>query len=472
MAERDEPLSERELDVLLRLAAGESNKAIADGLSISPYTVKTHLRNIFIKLDVSTRTEAMTVALQRGVLSVGGPEANGEEPPANAEVMIAEALGTDGAEAVAAEAVAATAVAATAVAEGTPPAGVSHRWRNLAVALLALVGLLVGLFLFIQWREGSLFTTAAVPFTEQELGESRWLSSRPLPEARAGRAATALGLEVYVIGGETAAGVTGDVRVFNTLERTWRRAAAKPTPVTAATAADLFGEIYVPGGFLADGRPTAVVEAYSPSQNAWRRAAPLPQAVAGALTVADGGFLYVFGGRDESGLLDTAFVYDPAADSWRPITPLPEPRADAAGGALIGRIYVAGGADGSGVTDACTVYDPTADAWDECPPMLQARAGAGATVLLNKLYVIGGAAGSGSAAPDYGEVFDPNSRTWTVLNMPPGVAEWADPGVTHVETRIYALGGRLGDTFSDGTLVYSPLVFQTFIPAAPSGGNE
>ena len=73
MAERDEPLSERELDVLLRLAAGESNKAIADGLSISPYTVKTHLRNIFIKLDVSTRTEAMTVALQRGVLSVGSP---------------------------------------------------------------------------------------------------------------------------------------------------------------------------------------------------------------------------------------------------------------------------------------------------------------------------------------------------------------------------------------------------------------
>ncbi len=173
MAERDEPLSERELDVLLRLAAGESNKAIADGLSISPYTVKTHLRNIFIKLDVSTRTEAMTVALQRGVLSVGGPEANGEEPPANAEVMIAEALGTDGAEAVAGGPVAATAVAATAVAEGTPPAGVSHRWRNLAVALLALVGVLVGLFLFIQWREGSLFTTAAVPFTEQELGESR-----------------------------------------------------------------------------------------------------------------------------------------------------------------------------------------------------------------------------------------------------------------------------------------------------------
>ena len=74
MAERGESLSDRELDVLQRLSAGESNKAIADGLSISPYTVKTHLRNIFIKLDVSTRTEAVTVTLQQGLLSVGGSD--------------------------------------------------------------------------------------------------------------------------------------------------------------------------------------------------------------------------------------------------------------------------------------------------------------------------------------------------------------------------------------------------------------
>ena len=70
MAERGEPLSERELDVLRRLAVGESNKAIADGLSISPLTVKTHLRNIYTKLDVSTRTEALNAALQQRLISV------------------------------------------------------------------------------------------------------------------------------------------------------------------------------------------------------------------------------------------------------------------------------------------------------------------------------------------------------------------------------------------------------------------
>ena len=58
MAERDEPLSERELDVLLRLAAGESNKAIAEALGLTPGTVKIHMSRIFKVLEVSNRTEA------------------------------------------------------------------------------------------------------------------------------------------------------------------------------------------------------------------------------------------------------------------------------------------------------------------------------------------------------------------------------------------------------------------------------
>lgn len=469
MAERGEPLSDRELDVLERLAAGESNKAIADGLSISPHTVKTHLRNIFIKLDVSTRTEAMTVAIQQGVLNVGvddqqvmaGRSPDETDGAAGSEWSLTPVEPGRNGRPSPDDALPAPAV--------TPV--VSHRWRNLSLSLLALLLLTAAILAYIQWRGEGLLPVAGEPFVEQELGETRWLSSRPLPEPRAGRAAAAVGLEVYLIGGETGSGVTGDTRVFNTLDRTWRRAAAKPTPVTDVTAADLFGEIYVPGGLLPDGQPTALVEAYSPSQNAWRRAASLPRPVAGAVTVADGGFLYVIGGRDENSPLSTAFVYDPAADNWRPIAPLPEPRAGAAGGALLGQLYVVGGLDDSGETDACAVYDPAADAWDECPPMLQPRAGAGATVVLNKLYVIGSATAD-PAEPGYGEVYDPNSRAWTVLNMPPDVAAWTDPGVTHVETRIYALGGRMGSALSDGTLVYSPLVFQTFIPAAPSGGDE
>ena len=326
--------------------------------------------------------------------------------------------------------------------------------------------LLAAAFAFVQRQSGTLLSVAtAVPFEEQPLGESRWLSSRPLPAARAGRAVVALGLDIYLIGGETADGVVDDVNVFDTQTRAWRRAAAKPTAVAGATAADLFGEIYVPGGVLADGLPTAIVEAYSPSQNAWRRVAPLPQPIAGGLALTDGGFLYLIGGRGEAGVLDTVYLYDPAADSWRPVAALPQPRMEAAGGALTGRLYVVGGSDGAAEQASCFRYDPPRDVWESCPAMLQPRADAGSTVLLNKLYVIGGTAGDNAG---HGEVYDPNTQTWTVLNAPPGITTWAAPGVTHVETRIYAVGGRHSNTLSDATLVYSPLTYQTYIPAAPS----
>lgn len=459
MAEHGEPLSDRELDVLKRLAAGESNKAIADGLSISPYTVKTHLRNIYSKLGVSTRTEAMTVALQQGVLTVpGGVDAPHEEAPdVAARPVAAVAVPSNGAT-----------PAVFPPAAPAAPGAHAHRWRTLSLALLALLLLTAAAFAFVQWREG-VFTPPAAPYVEQPLGETRWLSSRPLAEGRAGRAAAAVGLDVYAIGGETASGASGAVSVFDTKAREWRMAADKPTAVTEATAAELFGEIYVPGGALADGQPTAIVEAYSPAQDAWRRVASLPEPVAGGLAVADAGFLYLIGGRNAAGALPAVYLYDPGADSWRPLAPLPAARAAAAGGALTGRLYVVGGTDGTAAQRSCFIYDPPADTWDTCPDMIRPRVDAGATVLLNKLYVIGGTLGD---EPGNGEVYDPNSRAWTVLNAPPDITAWSAPGVTHVETRIYALGGRRGDALSDATLVYAPLAFQTFIPAAPSDAEE
>jgi DNA-binding NarL/FixJ family response regulator len=63
-------LSEREVDVLKLLAGGRANKEIAASLSISESTVKTHVANIFQKLDVNGRTEAVTEALQRGIIKL------------------------------------------------------------------------------------------------------------------------------------------------------------------------------------------------------------------------------------------------------------------------------------------------------------------------------------------------------------------------------------------------------------------
>jgi DNA-binding NarL/FixJ family response regulator len=65
-----EPLTPREVDVLELLAEGRSNKSIAERLGISDQTVKFHLASIFGKLGASTRTEAVRLALRRGLISL------------------------------------------------------------------------------------------------------------------------------------------------------------------------------------------------------------------------------------------------------------------------------------------------------------------------------------------------------------------------------------------------------------------
>jgi len=67
---RSESLSARELEVLTLLARGRSNKEIAIQLHISETTVKSHLRSLFAKLDVLSRTEAITVASRRGLVQL------------------------------------------------------------------------------------------------------------------------------------------------------------------------------------------------------------------------------------------------------------------------------------------------------------------------------------------------------------------------------------------------------------------
>jgi DNA-binding NarL/FixJ family response regulator len=63
-----EPLSDRELEVLGLLVEGLSNKLIAHRLSISEHTVKTHMTSILAKLGVSSRTEAVSQAIRRGLV--------------------------------------------------------------------------------------------------------------------------------------------------------------------------------------------------------------------------------------------------------------------------------------------------------------------------------------------------------------------------------------------------------------------
>ena len=60
-------LTERLLGVLQLMAEGKSNKEIAHNLTLSVYTVNSHVENILAKLDVENRTEAVAMAIKHGI---------------------------------------------------------------------------------------------------------------------------------------------------------------------------------------------------------------------------------------------------------------------------------------------------------------------------------------------------------------------------------------------------------------------
>lgn len=70
----EEPLTEREVDVLKYVARGLSNQEIADILVVSERTVRTHISNILGKLHLANRTQATLYALREGIASLDEPD--------------------------------------------------------------------------------------------------------------------------------------------------------------------------------------------------------------------------------------------------------------------------------------------------------------------------------------------------------------------------------------------------------------
>jgi DNA-binding NarL/FixJ family response regulator len=69
----DDNLTQREIDVLRLIASGNSNKLIADQLSLSEATVKGYVTNILSKLGANDRTHAVTIGLRRGIIELDRP---------------------------------------------------------------------------------------------------------------------------------------------------------------------------------------------------------------------------------------------------------------------------------------------------------------------------------------------------------------------------------------------------------------
>lgn len=66
----DESLTQREIDVLKHLAGGNRNRDIAERLFISEETVKVHVKHVMEKLGASDRTQAVAIAVRRGIIEL------------------------------------------------------------------------------------------------------------------------------------------------------------------------------------------------------------------------------------------------------------------------------------------------------------------------------------------------------------------------------------------------------------------
>ncbi len=456
MPEIESPLSAREMEILRLVATGATNAQIALALDISPNTVKVHLKNIFAKLGVLSRTEAATLAIKNGWVQVGEVTAPGvsavEAPPS----------------------VPAPSLARTQAARLWPPVA---RWQKILL-LTTMVALAVILWLppartalpgaLDPFSDHARTAEAVLPSSEL----TRWASVAQMPTPRGRLAVVALDGRIYAIGGDTAKGISDAVEIYDPVTNTWRYGAAKPTAAGNIAAVVVGGRIYVPGGFGVARAALATLEIYDPASDLWTTAAPLPEPLFAYALASAGERIYLFGGSNGTRYLDTTYIYDTVADEWSRGTPLPTPRAFLAASVIDDVIYVVGGYDGVREYARCDAYNPALEGSAEGPwraraDMLAARAGMAAVVVAENLYVIGG---GWSSYLYFNERYDPANDVWAAIETPI-LGQWRTLGAAAApweqEVAIYALGGWNGDYLGVNQR-YRPF-FYVSLPSIPSG---
>ncbi len=457
VAEYGEALTERQLEIVALVAQGLTNREIAAELYISHNTVKVHLRNIFTKTGVSSRTELSMLAMREGWVALSDTE----EALAPVEIERPSAEETSEASNSPTEAQPPTTAALLAL-----PAWAWYRWAALGLGLLlALVILWLpprrALVANGQNTVGALVDQPAVSGDADAVAgqEDTWQELAPLPERRARFGAAIMQDSLYVVGGLTDAGPTGRLDIYDRSAESWRTATARPAALANVGAAIIEGGILAPGGCDGDGQPQAVVHRYSVEADAWSEVAPLPEPLcAYALTKFDGN-VYLFGGWDGQGYRAVAYRYAPDADAWTTLTAPAEARGFGAAAPLGGQLFYAGGYDGESERRTCEAYLVEEDRWTRCAPLLQPRGGLGLAALGGQLFAVGG---GWETYLGFSERYTPAQDTWTVTGSPL-TGEWRNLGVVAWETQLYALGGWSGE-YLNRVYAFEVLPFRVFIP--------
>lgn len=434
-------LSEREREILYLVATGVSNKQIAQALNISTNTVKVHLRNIFSKIEVASRTEAAMFAVSAGLVVPSG-EARGEG--ANG-LPVANLPGEAGGGLLAGQTTAA------------PRQRSWSRWYFLPVLILVLSFGLYGVLTMDN-------TGSDNPAAGSQPGPTpppRWQEGARLPTPRQGLAVAAYENLIYAIAGESAEGVTGVLEGYDPEKDSWVTLAPKPVPVAEIGAVVIGGKIFVPGGRTVSGSLTNALDVYDPREDRWEKGPPLPVPLSSYAMVAFEGKLYLFGGWDGQTVRANVLEFDPDRQEWLERTPMPTARSFSGAAVANGKIYVFGGFDGKLPLAVNEIYQPDLDhgqlqavAWAEGPPLPEPRYAMGVASVADIIHVFGGLGEGDDPLPPL--EYPPQTLSWQAFESPLD-EPWALLGLVPFGTRLYLIGGAVQGTPSGRNLAYQAI---------------
>ncbi len=435
-------LSEREREILRLVATGASNKQIAQRLVISPNTVKVHLRNIFAKVGVASRTEATLYAIQNGYVTVpqttqpaaAGEAADSARPPGDEESISTEASQR----------------------EARP---LLSRRLFLAVGGAGAFGALA-LLAAMVWRSAT-----STPTTVPALAPVRWETKATLLTARAQLATAVYDNQIFAIGGETTQGVTGVVERYDPVSDRWETARPKPVPVAEINAGVIGGRLYVPGGRLDSGEPTDVFEVYSPRTDQWEERAHLPVPLSGYALAVFEGKLYVFGGWDGKAYVARALQYDPEVDRWTELTQMPTARGHAGAAVAAGGIYVVGGNDETAVLNANEKYMPdlegSGNPWRAYARLPEPRAWFSIASVADVVHVVGGRSNLQGFEVATPLKYYSQTNEWQTFEAPASPL-YSGMSASVIGSSIHVLGGENGPPL-DGHLTYQA-IYTLYLP--------
>ena len=421
MPENNE-LSQREIEILSLVANGASNKEIAHDLNISTNTVKVHLRNIFTKIEVNSRTEAAMHAVNAGIVDVrlGNSAAGQVEAPS-----------------------------------GTNYRTVFGLVGGAVVILLMLIGILASQGFFSGAQSD--LDQPVIPV------EEGWQQKADLITPRKGLAVTSYDGEIFTFAGETSNGITDAAERYDPAADQWLVLEAKPTPVTDVAAAVIGGRIYIPGGLTPSGEVSEALEIYSPIEDNWQQGADLPLGISAYALAAYEGNLYLFGGWDGENYLDSVYQYDPALDQWSQKTPMSSQRGYAGAAISGGKIYVLGGYDGRDSLSSMEIYIPELDGtevdpWSLGPALPASRYQMGVAGLGNMIHVVGGEIGAGGAQSSI--LFSPQDQIWQEFDSPTD-SSITGLGLVPLESHLFLVGGEINEQISAKSIAYQAI--YTFV---------